>query len=62
MADQLERRSQLVAEILALGKLQMAAAQDATYLGWTPEAKDAYKQRSERLGALWRESKALGAA
>jgi len=59
MTDPSERRSQIIAEILDLSNKQSEAIKDATFLGWTPDSKDAYGKCVARIAHLRKELDAL---
>jgi hypothetical protein len=59
MTDPSERRSQIISEFLDLCNQQSEAMKDATFLGWTPESKDAYGKCTERIARLRKELDAL---
>ena len=59
MTDPSERRSQIIAEISDLSNQRWEAMKDATFLGWTPDSKDAYGKCVERIAHLRKELDAL---
>jgi hypothetical protein len=52
-------RSELVAELTELRRLQLTSLADATYIGWTQEQQVAHQKRSNRISAVQRELNGL---
>jgi hypothetical protein len=52
-------RSELVAELTELRRLQLTSLADATYIGWTQEQEVAHQKRSNRIWAVQRELNGL---
>ena len=52
-------RADLEAEIIELHKLQIESNRQATFGGWTHEAKEEHNRRADCIAALYRQLAAL---